>query len=177
MLLRLKERLTQGLLGAPLVSNAFRGTLVEAIIALAVEPVWVWKDGGWGGHDFNGPDGLRLEIKQSAARQSWHTPTCPVSSPRFDIKERTGFYDDAEQWQDAPGRRAHLYCFAWHPVEDATIADHRDPDQWTFYIVRTSDLPDNQKTIGIGGIKRLTDPVQFDGLLEQLNKVVGIART
>ena len=39
-----------------------------------------------------------------------------------------------------PGR-AEIYVFAYHPIKDDT-ADHRDPLQLMFYVVRTRDLPE-----------------------------------
>lgn len=89
---RIRSRLINALLGQPLVSNAFRGTLVEAIIAEALEAEWSWCADGWGSFDFEGPNGTGLEVKQSAARQGWHDETsCKPCPARFDIAERTAF--------------------------------------------------------------------------------------
>jgi hypothetical protein len=166
---RIQARLLDSLLGKPLVSNAFRGTLVEAIVAEALEPDWRWRADGWGLYDFEGPKGVGLEVKQSAARQDWHDEGSKASTCQFDIAERLGHYtDDDGRWVDAPGRPAAIYVFAHHPVFDTAIADHRDPEQWEFYVVPASKLPP-QKTIRVSGVRALADPVSFGGLLDAVN--------
>ena len=65
----LTRRLLDHLVGKPMVGNTFRGTLVEAILAGVLEPEWHWRADGWGSYDFEGPNGIGLEVKQSAARQ------------------------------------------------------------------------------------------------------------
>jgi hypothetical protein len=150
---RIRQRLFGALVGKPLVSNAFRGTLVEAMIAEALEPEWRWCADGWGSFDFEGPNGIGLEVKQSAARQGWHDEASKPCPARFDIAERTGFWDERSKWVDAPGRAAAIYIFAHHPVYDAT-ADHRDPLQWDFYVAPATALP-AQKSIGLAGVLSL----------------------
>lgn len=164
----IQQRLFNALLGKPLVSNAFRGTLVEAIVAEALEPQWRWCADGWGSFDFEGPGGIGLEIKQSAARQDWHDESCKACVPRFDIAERTGYWDDRSKWFDAPGRAASIYVFAHHPIFDPAIADHREPTQWDFYVVPAADLPP-QKSIGLSAIRARTRAVRFRRLLEAVN--------
>jgi hypothetical protein len=80
-----------------------------------------------------------LEVKQSAAKQTWN-PRKPVRST-FDIKPRSGRYDGDIWIQSlAPERFADIYLFAFHPgIDEAT--DHRDPEQWEFYVIRTGELP------------------------------------
>lgn len=161
----LHDRLTKALLSKPLVVNSFRGTVVEAIVALALEPDWQWMADGWGEVDFRGPGGVGLEVKQSAALQNWHEPSSRPCTPRFDIRARLGFYDDKSQWQDRPGRSASIYVFAWNPVTDPAICDHRDPDQWEFYVISRDALPD-QKSVGLAGVKTLAEPVRHNDLRE-----------
>ncbi len=142
----------------PLVNNVVRGILVESIVALELEPEWTWWGGDYGSWDFENTDGVRLEVKQSAARQSWELgPGCKKSPPRFDIRARK-----RSQETGSEGRAAHLYIFAYHPVEDET-ADHRDANQWDFYCIPGSYLPP-QKSIGLRPIINMADPVQLGGL-------------
>jgi len=161
----IQQRLFAALLSKPLVSNAFRGTLVEAIVAEALEPQWRWCADGWGSFDFEGPHGIGLEVKQSAARQNWHDHSSKACVPRFDIAERTGYWDEKSKWFDAPGRAAAIYIFAHHPIFDAAVADHRETDQWDFYVVQARALP-TQRSIGLGGIRTRADSVSFDHLLD-----------
>lgn len=158
----IRQRLFDALVSKPLVSNAFRGTLVEAIIAEALEPEWRWCADGWGAFDFEGPNGIGLEVKQSAARQSWHEPTDKECVPRFDIAERSWQWRD-NAWHEERGRAAAIYIFAHHPVFDPALADHRDPLQWDFYVLATTKLP-AQKSIGLSGVRSLAAPVSFADL-------------
>ena len=148
--------------GRPLVANNFRAVVVEAIVAAAVGDDWVWCSGDWAGCDFRRGDGLRLEVKQSARIQTW--TNAPLSKPIFDIAPRKGQYDGA-RWLAAPGRNADAYLFAHHAVEDRAVADHRDPRQWTFYVLAASRLPPVQKTIALTRIIALgASRADFDGL-------------
>jgi hypothetical protein len=48
--------------------------------------------------------------------------------------------------------------FAWNPAYgDAT--DHRNPDQWEFYVAAAILLPYGQRTISLSKIKALATPV------------------
>lgn len=119
--------------GSPLVSNIYRGLVAEIIVGAALGPEWELCSGDWRGWDFEHPTGLRLEVKQSAARQTW-TGTRRATVPIFDIRTRTGYFDRAD-WVADPRRFAHIYVFAHHPIMDAS-ADHRDPSQWRFHGLR-----------------------------------------
>jgi hypothetical protein len=93
-----------------------------------------------------------LEVKQSAARQTWAPPRSPPQR-RFDVALRQGRWEGSV-WLDEPGRHAHLYLFADHPIADDT-ADHRDPTQWLFYPVAASALP-LAKTVSLARVAVLT---------------------
>ncbi len=92
--------------GKPLVTNVLRGLLVEAMVAIALEPVWTWVAGDYASWDFEGPRGLRLEVKQSAARQSWADENV-ISKCSFDIAPRTGPLSDTAEFPLAGGRNFH----------------------------------------------------------------------
>lgn len=49
----------------------WRGPLVEAQVAELLGAAWRYEGSNWGGWDFVGPHGHRLEVKQSAALQPW----------------------------------------------------------------------------------------------------------
>lgn len=153
--------------GRPLVTNVLRAQLVEAMIALVLEPLWHWCGADYAPCDFERADGLRLEVKQSAARQPWSTDT--PSKAIFDVANRTG-RNEAHGWVEEYGRAAHLYVFAHHPIFD-DIADHRDPAQWQFYVVPTTALPD-VKQIALGTIKTMAEAVPISTLAETVAAVV-----
>src|SRR4051794_26736965 len=96
--------------GKPLIENSYRGLIVEIIVREALGSEWRLCSADWGGWDLEHPSGCRLEVKQSAARQTWAAPKKP-SPPRFDIEERTGYYCDGVTWMPHPGRPAHIYVF------------------------------------------------------------------
>lgn len=151
---------SQAAFGSPLVSNTLRGHVAEAIVALALEPEWTWCSADYAGWDFERSDGLRLEVKQSAAQQAW--VSIKPSIPSFDIAARTGYWEKGTIWTAKPGRHAHLYVFAYHGVY-GDRADHRDPYQWEFYLVPTSRLPD-QKRIGLKRVRTMTSAVGIEDL-------------
>lgn len=149
--------------GQPLIVNYLRGLVAEVIVKAALGLEWRWCSGDWAGWDFEHANGTKLEVKQSAARQSW-TQTAKVSSPRFDIAARAGRWDGST-WiagGDELQRHADVYVFAWHPVTDET-ADHRAPEQWMFYVVPTVNLPAT-KSLSLARVKVLADPSSFHDL-------------
>lgn len=121
--------------GRPLIENSYRGLIAEIIVGEALGPQWRLCSGDWGGWDLEHMTGCRLEVKQSAALQTWTAPKKPAP-PTFDIREQTGYYEGAA-WIPQIGRQAHIYVFAYHPIQDES-ADHRDPRQWCFYILPSS---------------------------------------
>ena len=147
----------------PIMNNTQRGDYVECMIALALSPEWklTWEDDwDWAAWDCEHRDSkARLEIKQSAARQPWDGKAeRPRRDPRFDIAPRTGYWPrDGRAWIADPGRPADLYVFAWHGEVDKR-ADHRDVARWRFFVVAERRLPVGQKSIGLGGLEKITVP-------------------
>jgi len=164
------RRLTQRLYGSPVVRNDARGELVEEIIAAALEPEWQLCSGDWGSCDLLHPaSNLRIQVKQSAARQTWHKADGRPPRPCFSIKEKTGRWEEGDRWVEERSRNAEIFIFAWHPVAD-DAADHRDPKQWQFFVVAERDLP-AQKAISLTRVRTLTEPVSFDALAAKVAEV------
>jgi hypothetical protein len=137
---------------APVMSNLTRPLYVEAMVALLLGKRWRYL-GDWDGWDLERDDGKRLEVKQSAARQP-RTDRPGLdgrgTAPRFDIAPRDGYWlDGANEFVAEPGRHAHIFVFAHHPVLDAKECDQRDPAQWRFYVLPTTNLPEGQQSIGL----------------------------
>lgn len=182
----LHEPLSQYLLGRfygqPLIANLYRGDYVEGLILFALEKGWK-AIGGWGGWDLEREDGIRLEVKQSAALQSWHAAASAgkTSPARFDIAPRGGYYTDSTDagvWRevDTPVRSADIYIFAWHPVDDPNTVDHRQSEQWQFFVVPEHRLP-GQKSIGLNPLKKLAASVTYAELAARVTEVAdGIPR-
>jgi len=153
-------KVSQAAFGSALVTNVLRGQVAEAIVALALEPEWNWCSADYSGWDFERADGLRLEVKQSAAMQSWSTGK--PSKAIFDVAARTGYWEAGTEWIAKAGRPAHLYVFAHHGIY-GDDADHRDPSQWGFYVVPSHVLPD-VKQLGLATISTLTSVVPVAAL-------------
>jgi hypothetical protein len=153
--------------GRPLVQNNLRAVVVEAMVDLALPEDWRWCSADWAGWDFEHADGTRLEIKQSAARQTWAAPRNP-GQRRFDVAPRQGRWEGSV-WIEEPGRHAHLYLFADHSVADDT-ADHRNPTQWVFYAVAASELP-VARTVSLKRIELLTKPCRYAELAAVIERL------
>lgn len=156
--------------GNPLVSNIFRGLVAEIIVGEALGADWQFCSGDWRGWDFEHATGCRLEVKQSAARQTW-TGTRKATVPIFDIRARTGYFEGAD-WVADPRRYAQIYVFAHHPITDAS-ADHRDPRQWRFHVVATDRLP-AFKTISLAKMSLLSDAVLWVDLRAAVESARGL---
>src|SRR5665647_3762336 len=104
-------RLAARLFDQPIIQNQYRSAFVEAMI----EPYlsvgrWRYTGDGWSGWDFERDDGSRLELKQSAAHQTWSDARQLKTSGAFDIASRTGyFYEDGTKYAAKSGRCAQIY--------------------------------------------------------------------
>ncbi len=154
-------RLAARLFDRPLIQNQYRSVFVEAM----VEPYlahggWRYVGDNWAGWDFEHEIGTRLELKQSAAWQTWSTERTAsqarkTASPgTFDIASRIGWFDAAGAvWTKEAGRPAHVYIFAWNGLT-GSAADHRNPDQWEFFVVPATALP-AQKTLRLSRLRAI----------------------
>jgi hypothetical protein len=147
--------------GNRLVENRYRGLVAEIIVGAALGPQWRLCPGDWSGWDLEHLTGCRLDVKQSAARQTWASPKKP-SSTRFDIRERSGYFEEDGRWTPRTGRPAQIYVFAYHPVRDDS-ADHRDASQWQFHVAAANRLPPSQ-SISLEKVNSLFEAVQWSGL-------------
>ncbi len=168
-----KDAVVNRLFGNKLVQNNLRSEVLEQIIALLLEPFgWRHCSGDWNSWDFMQDDGTRLEVKQSALTQTWEVNRAAV--PRFDISPKSGYWKGRDWIEyEAKQRPADLFLFGWHPVEKA-VADHFDPDQWEYYLVRERDLPINQNSIGLAHVKALAisaSAQELAGRISQLHPV------
>jgi len=143
----------------PQIQNNLRGLWVEVMIAELLGYDWEYIGEDWAGWDLtHKKDRTRIEIKSSAKMQTWG----PIKSPpRFNIEVAQGHYPDGVTYeQNKTGERlAHHYIFAWHEDDD-----HRDVDQWQFFVVTSGDLPKSQKSIGLNPLRKLTNPISTSEL-------------
>lgn len=151
----IRARASHQLFGKPLVTNVLRAVIAETIVDRALGDRWRWCSEDYAAWDFERDDGLRLELKQSASRQTWHRLGDAESRVIFDVAERKGRFDGTV-WHQERRRWADLYVFAHHHVSDIS-ADHADPAQWYFYIVATAALP-KQDQVSLGRLQKLAKP-------------------
>ena len=152
----------------PVMNNVYRADYVECLIVFMLGTEWslTWTLGwDWAPWDCQHSSGARLEVKHSAARQSWdHETISRRRAPRFDIATRTGYWtQDGSRWVDSLGRPADLYVFAWHDERRDGYADHRDTNQWVFFVVAEQDLPENLNHIGLTGLESTRCSVSYRG--------------
>ena len=178
------QRLVERVYHQRLIGNVERGAYVECLIELALSelrPPWSLT-GTWAAWDLEQAEsGARIEIKQSSALQTWSGPNAVPSSgasPTFDIAPRSGYYAaDDSGWiaNETPQRLADLYVLARHDETDPSIADHRLPEQWRFYVVPEHRLPPGQKSISLNPLSRLAEPCGFDDLAEAVERAIAEA--
>ena len=179
----LSEYLMNRFYGQPLIANVYRGDYVEGLILCALGQGWK-QTFEWGSWDLENAAGVRLEVKQSAALQSWYKQTgVKKSSPSFSITPKTGYYTDstdAAEWVPLPAgervRPADIYVLAWHPGRDPEVADHHNPEQWQFFVVPADNLPPKppnvkEQKIGLTSVKGLATAVTYDRLAAEVDKV------
>lgn len=169
---RIVARISADFFGQAILSNLVRPHYVERMIALALEPDWALKSADWAGWDLQRGD-CRVEVKQSAALQTWSDRMSPGSrrgADRFDIRVRGGHWIDGVTWNAKAGRQADIYIFAWHGGTDRGTTDHRRAGQWEFYVVAERDLP-AQKTISLARVRRMTSPVSLGALRDKLDSL------
>ncbi|MVA96526.1 hypothetical protein GN330_04595 [Nitratireductor sp. CAU 1489] len=156
--------------GKSLIMNVYRSIVVEAIISRAL-PDWTWCSSDYASHDFE-RNGIRLEVKQTAIRQTWTTTR--LSRPSWDIAPRKGYWLDGKTWIPSPGRNAELYLLGLHAIADDT-ADHRDPEQWRFFVIATSDLPPTNQ-IGLRKVEQLASFSSVTGLAAKVDEILSQRR-
>ncbi len=170
------EQLVRRVYGQPLIENVYRSDYMEYMVAMALGDAWRLTP-PWVSWDLeHGASRVRVEVKQSAARQTWTEP--PVAKehprrPRFDITPQQGYYLNGDaDWVSTPlQRQADIYVFAWHPEREEQLADHRCPEQWRFFVVSERRLPRRQKSIGLRPLGRLTHPCVYRDLAEIIGSV------
>lgn len=170
------ERLVKRVYSQPLIENVYRGDYMEYMVALALGEEWKLTP-PWVSWDLeHRASRVRVEVKQSAARQTWTEPQVAKERPRwprFDITPHTGYYlNGAADWVETPLRRhADIFVFAWHPERDVATADHRCPEQWRFFVVAERRLPRKQKSIGLMPLGKLTDARVYGDLADGIATV------
>lgn len=142
---RVQRRLTNDLFNRPIIDNNLRGIWVEYLVAESLGPGCAIVSGGWnvwdlqfGGTTAEYPERIRIQVKNTASIQTWHTGTTATSCQwQLTMRNRPAYFE--RQYPSLPcesyGYLCDVFVLCHHPETDRTKADHRDPLQWDFYVV------------------------------------------
>lgn len=154
-----------------LLSNTLRGALAEYIVATALDIGTDHDRTGFFEYDLL-YGSTRIEVKSSAYLQTWERdglsrisfniyPSRPASA--LNIND----YD--------PERRSDIYVFCIFTETDREKANPMLLEQWTFYVVRTSDIDrllGNQRTLSLSTLKSLPHTeCSYDGLKQSIDSL------
>ncbi len=129
----------------------FRPILAENWMRGVVGEYWVTKAlgltdrirRGWNTWDLETEDGIRIEVKTSGYRQSWHKSSDKMATPKFVVPKVRVKADESRGLRQGQYRPAHVYVFCFHKERDVTKLDPLDTSQWEFYVVPTKMLDEN----------------------------------
>ena len=170
------ERLLDRLYNGQIIDNVDRGVYVQYMIELALQeldPAWECMP-GWSMWDLEHKgSGARIEVKQSAKRQTWSEGLESLpSAPSFRIAPTKRWDPKVRQYVGEPQRWADLYMFAYHPKYDEDVADHRLPDQWEFYLLPEQEMPPAQKSIGLNPVRTKGQSCRFGALAVEVTRLI-----
>lgn len=95
-----------------------------------------------------------------------------IRSTWFNITHPEFYWTVDGDLVEPPDRLAEIYVFAWHGEERETVADDRAPEQWRLFVVPATSLRPKQSDIGLLDLKKLTDSVEHEALIEAIQEVI-----
>ena len=160
------------------LDNVVRGSLGEYIVALALGITDDVPLNSWETYDISYGN-LKIEVKTSGYVQTW--PQKQRSTPRFGIQKREGYIGNTGNLDGIKARQANLYVFCLFTFQDFNDKEAAqkailNTEYWNFYVVPTIKLPENQETIGLWLLEKITERVSFKSLNESIKKL-DIAKT
>jgi hypothetical protein len=138
--------LIDDLLGSKIIENSLRGYWCEQMLAETLGPECKVISSGWHPWDLQiGPDQaefperIRIQVKNSAARQTWHGLDANTSRVTFDLPYRRIPAYFARQFPEticeAEGFLCDIFALCYHPVWNIEEVDQTDPAQWLTYLL------------------------------------------
>ncbi len=142
----IKKRFLKEAFSDRLMDNTMRGFWCEFMLAEALgstcKPVGL----GWhpwdlqiGDDEEAYPKRLRIQAKNSARLQPWNRATGKITQSQYSLTWRQRPYYFDRDFPNVPceteGFMCEVYILCHHPITDLSIADHRDPAQWQFYLL------------------------------------------
>lgn len=148
--------------------NTNRGVFAEFLVGSALGVVGGIR-GAWDSFDLL-YEGSGVEVKSSAYVQSW--PQDKPSAISWGIEERFAYDTATNTWGEEQVRSAKCYVFCLYTETDREAANVLDLDKWEFHVLPTERINrelGTQKRVGLGTIKRMTDPVRYAQLKESVD--------
>jgi len=162
-----------------LVANTTRGQLAEFIVGVALDALPPLAN-AWESYDLKTRSGIRVEVKASGLRQSWHQEH--VSSPSFDIRPARAWDPQTQTRAELPERNSDVYVFALHEEVAIDRIDPLDLRQWSFRALATRDIDHHlgaQRTVGVSRLASLApesgDVTALPRLVEQALESAGLS--
>jgi hypothetical protein len=141
-----KARFFREAFSGRLLDNTLRGLWCEFMMCEALGPecrpvglAWHPWDLQIGSDSEGTPERIRIQVKNSAVLQSWNEIEGKASTPLFNLtwRRRPAYFDRTHPGVpcEQEGFLCDLFILCHHPAADWTVADHREPAQWRFYLV------------------------------------------
>lgn len=167
-------KVCQGILNLfdrPIIQNNLRGIYMEQVVSDLLGEEWNLVGSDWAAWDIeHKTNGTRIEVKQSAAKQTWAEDIGKKAKISFSIKSPKQIWSGTAP-RPTNGRPAQIYIFAAHPLFDDR-ADHRMLDQWEFYVVAEADLP-NQSSISLNPVRKIASNATAEDLRSIVCEIQG----
>ena len=154
--------------GSDLLSNAERGVLAEFLVATALGAAGKPRI-EWAAHDVKTKEGVRVEVKSAAYRQSWKQDTGTVPKISFSISKSKQSWcreTNTTTKHDPPKRVSDVYVFCVlgtrQEFENKIEPNPLNTDEWKFYVLDTASIDckkGDQKRIGLNPLKALVREV------------------
>jgi hypothetical protein len=151
-----------------ILENTARGMFAEFLVGVALDAVENVRPTDREGFDLRYGD-QKIEVKASAYVQSRHQDAPP--DIRFGIGESEGRDSEIDTHGTERTRPADCYVFCLFFEQDRDVANVLDVSQWQFYVLSTQRINDelgNQKSVGLGTIQSMTDPVHLGQIRESV---------
>jgi hypothetical protein len=155
------------------MSNANRSTLAEYIVAVALDVDHLPRI-EWDAVDLS-YKGEGIEVKASAYIQSW--PQTRPSTIRFDIAPKLPWDSSKNSYGLIKGHSSACFVFCLLTPKQRSQADPLDLNKWQFYVNSTKLIEKyfpSQKSIGLGRLAQISNPVDFGSLREEVDRVLSL---
>jgi len=154
-------------------TNNVRGYLAEFLVARAVGATGLRVE--WDAYDVETPEGIKVEVKSSAALQVWGQRA--LSRISFGgLRGRA--WTPETGWASTATFNADVYVFAVQTATEHDRYDVLDIKQWEFYVLGRDVIErTGQGSIGLPRLRTLTNgPVMYSDLAEAIRSATAKRR-